>query len=115
MKDPRIEQPKPKAQDPKPINSSFDITGTSKKAWKKSKKWFWKEKYKQTNFNSGTPATESNTSSNKVRPKNAKKDLFGIMCYNCKKKENYYKTCPKSKKIMLQKLVVVSATSALVI
>lgn len=78
-----------KAEKPKPAIDSSSNIKTSKKTWKQSKKKFWKEKCKQKNPTSGIPVIRGNTASNNIEPKGAKKDLFGITCYNCNKKSYY--------------------------
>lgn len=103
IKDPRIEEPKPKAKDLKLANNSFGNAETSKKVWKKSKKSFQKEKCKQKNFSFVTHTTGGNTISNDTGPKNLKKDLSEITYYNCNKKGHYTWTCPKFKKDNCQK------------
>lgn len=98
MKDLKIEEPKPKALDPKPVSNSSSNVETFKKARKGSKKRFQKGKHKKKNFSSSTPATGGNTISNKVGPKGPKNNLFEIIYYNCNKKAYYSRTCLKPKK-----------------
>ncbi len=102
IKDSRIEESK-KAQKPKLTNNSSGNTETSEKAWKESKKRFWKEKRKQKNFSSNTPATEDNTTSNNIGLKGPKKNLSKITYYNYNKEGHYTRTCFKSKKSNVQK------------
>ena len=98
MKDLKIEEPQPKAQDLKPTNYLSGNTKISEKAWKEFKKRFWKEKRKQRNFSSGIPATGGNIIYNKVRPKRPKKDLSEIIYYQWHKKKYYSRIFPKFKK-----------------
>lgn len=81
----------------KPTNFS-DSTETSKKAQKKSKERFQKEKHKWRNFNSSTFAIGVNMTSNKTEPKDSKKDISGIRYYNYNKKSYNTWTCSKFKK-----------------
>lgn len=89
MKDPRIDELKPKAPDPQPANNSSGNAETSEKAQKKFKKSFQKEKHKQKNFCSGIYATGINTTFNNIKLKSSKKDLFRIIYYNYNKKKYY--------------------------
>ncbi len=97
MKNSRIKEPK-KTQEPKPIKNFFGNVETPKKAWKKSKKKFQKEKRKQKNFSSVIFTIKGYTTSNNIRLKGLNKIFSEIIYYNYNKKSHYTQICLETKK-----------------
>ena len=103
MKDPRVEEPKSKPQEPK-LSALQQQTEASEKARKKKKKKG--RRYGRDHQEGSTPATRVNAAQpgepkkkndNKNCSDRTARDLSQVKCYNCQKMGHYCRRCPEPK------------------